>query len=132
MTKEFGKGTAWGKPYPVMGEMERKDVSTSLIELQNLTLRNFVRRLNRKTICFSKKPENLRAALSLHFFSYNFGRIHGTLSCTPAMEAGLARSVWSVDRSCQRGSAQVGATVPADKNPGNLENPSDENAWKQT
>ncbi len=39
-----------------------------------------------------------RAALSLHFFWYNFGRIHRTLSCTPAMEAGLAGSVWSVDQ----------------------------------
>ena len=64
MTKEFGHGTAWIKPYPIMGRMERKDVSTSLIERQNLTLRNFVRRLHRKTICFSKKLENLRAALS--------------------------------------------------------------------
>lgn len=81
-----------------MGKMDRRDVSTSRIERQNLTLRNFVRRLNRKTICFSKKLENLRAALSLHFFWYNFGRVHGTLSCAPAMEAGLARSVWSVDQ----------------------------------
>ena len=43
------------KPYPVMGKMDRRDVSTSKIERQNLTLRNFVRRLNRKTLCFSKK-----------------------------------------------------------------------------
>ena len=98
MTKEFGNGTAWVKPYPVMGRMDRKDVSTSKIERQNLTLRNFVRRLNRKTLCFSKKLENLRAALSLHFCWYNFGRIHRTLSCTPAMEAGLAGSIWTVDR----------------------------------
>ena len=40
-----------------MGKMDRRDVSTSRIERQNLTLRNFVRRLNRKTICFSKKLE---------------------------------------------------------------------------
>ena len=98
MTKEFGHGTAWIKPYPVMGKMDRRDVSTSKIERQNLTLRNFVRRLNRKTICFSKKLENLRAALSLHFTWYNFGRIHRTLKCTPAMEAGLAGSIWTVDR----------------------------------
>ena len=98
MTKEFGHGTAWIKPYPIMGRMERLDVSTSLIERQNLTLRNFVRRLNRKTLCFSKKLENLRASLSLHFCWYNFGRIHRTLKCTPAMEAGLAASVWSVDQ----------------------------------
>lgn len=98
MTKEFGHGTAWIKPYPIMGEMERKDVSTSLIERQNLTLRTFVRRLHRKTICFSKKLENLRAALSMHFCWHNFGRIHRTLKCTAAMEAGLAGSVWEVSQ----------------------------------
>ena len=96
MTKEFGDGTSWIKPVHVQGRIPKPQVSTSLIERQNLTLRNFVRRLNRKTLCFSKKLENLKAALSIHFFWYNFGRIHGTLRCTPAMEAGLASSVWEV------------------------------------
>ena len=86
MIPEFRDGTSF------------RSESTSLIERQNLTLRNFVRRLARKTLCFSKKLENLKAALSIHFFWYNFGRIHGTLGVTPAMEAGLARSVWEVER----------------------------------
>ena len=73
-------------------------VSTSLIERQNLTLRNFVRRLARKTIGFSKKLSHLKAALALHFCWYNFGRVHGALRCTPAMEAGLAGSMWEVGR----------------------------------
>ena len=47
MTKEFAHGTAVVKPFPVIGEMERREVSTSKIERQNLTLRNFVRRLHR-------------------------------------------------------------------------------------
>lgn len=98
VTKEFGHGTVWVKPYPIMGKMDRKDMSTSKIERPNLPLRNFVRRLNRKTLCFSNKPQNPRAALSLHFFWYDFGRIHGTLSCTPAMEACLAELVWTVDQ----------------------------------
>ena len=96
MTKEFGDGTSWIKPIHVQGRIPKPQVSTSLIERQNLTLRNFVRRMARKTICFSKKLENLKAALSIHFCWYNFGRIHGTLRCTPAMEAGLASSVWEV------------------------------------
>ena len=96
MTKEFGDGTSWVKPVHVQGMMPGDLVSTSLIERQNLTLRNFVRRLARKTICFSKKLENLKAALEIHFAWYNFGRIHGTLGVTPAMEAGLAGSVWEV------------------------------------
>jgi hypothetical protein len=28
---------------------------------------------------------------------YNFGRIHQTLRVTPAMEAGVAQHVWSVE-----------------------------------
>ena len=96
MTKEFGNGTSWVKPVRVQGEIPGELVSTSLIERQNLTLRNFVRRLARKTLCFSKKLDHLKAALSIHFCYYNFGRIHGTLGVTPAMEAGLANSVWGV------------------------------------
>ena len=102
MTKEFGNGTSWIKPVSVQGKIPEREVSTSLIERQNLTLRNFVRRLNRKTLCFSKKLENLRAALAIHFVWYNFGRIHQTLRCTPAMEAGLAGSVWEVGRILPR------------------------------
>lgn len=37
------------------------------------------------------------AAVSLHFMHYNFGRIHKTLRVTPAMEAGVADHVWSLE-----------------------------------
>ena len=90
MTKEFGNGTSWIKPAHIVGKMPSSQVSTSKVERQNASLRNFVRRLNRRTLCFSKKLENLWATLSLHFFWYKFGRVHGTLSCTSAMAAGLA------------------------------------------
>ena len=83
-------------PVQVQGHIDEWRVSTSLIERQNATLRNFMRRLNRLTLCFSKKLENLKAALAMHFCWYNFGRIHGTLKCTPAMEAGVAESMWTV------------------------------------
>ena len=55
-----------------------------------------IRRLTRLTNAFSKKWENLRAALALHFAYYNFCRIHKTIRCTPAMEAGIANTVWTV------------------------------------
>ena len=93
MTPEFGQGTAWVKSALIQGRMAKPEITTRRIERQNLRLRNFVRRLNRKTLCFSMKLENLRSALALHFFWYNFGRIHRSLRCTPAMEAGLADSV---------------------------------------
>ena len=46
-------------------------------------------RVTRLTNGFSKNPDNLKASVSLHFADYNFCRIHQTLKCTPAMEAGI-------------------------------------------
>jgi hypothetical protein len=49
-----------------------------------------LRRLTRLTNGFSKKWENLPAALALHFWNYNFCWMHSTIR-TPAMAAGVAR-----------------------------------------
>jgi hypothetical protein len=46
---------------------------------------------------FSKKAQNHQYAVALHFMHYNFCRIHKTLRVTPAMEAGLAQHVWSLE-----------------------------------
>ena len=83
-------------PTPVWGQPDRERISTSHIERQNLTVRMQVRRLTRLTNAFSKKWENLQAALALHFTYYNFCRIHKTLRCTPAMEAGISDHVWEL------------------------------------
>lgn len=82
---------------PVSGSPEAQHVSTSYVERQNLTMRMAMRRFTRLTNAFSKKVANLEAAVSLHFMHYNFCRVHQTLRVTPAMEAGLAKHVWSVD-----------------------------------
>jgi IS1 family transposase len=80
----------------VMGQPRVKMISTSYIERQNLTIRMQNRRLTRLTNAFSKKVENLKAAMALHFFHYNFMRPHSTLSgATPAMVAGISQSFWS-------------------------------------
>ena len=55
-----------------------------------------IRRMTRLTNAFSKKWENDEAALALFFGFYNFCRVHQTLKETPAMKAGLAEHVWSV------------------------------------
>lgn len=81
----------------VSGEPDQKDVSTSYIERQNLTMRMSMRRFTRLTNGFSKKIENLEAAVALYFMYYNFGRIHQTLRVTPAMEAGLTDHVWTLE-----------------------------------
>jgi IS1 family transposase len=83
-------------PVPRIGDPNPAVICTSHIERQNLSIRMMVRRLTRLTNAFSKKRENLRAALALHFAYYNFCRIHKTIRCTPAMEAGIAKSVWEI------------------------------------
>ncbi len=59
-------------------------------------MRTQIRRLTRLTNAFSKKWENLRAALALHFAYYNFRRVHGPLRVTRVMEAGLTDRAWDL------------------------------------
>ena len=70
-------------------------VSADDIGQFGLTMRMQMRRLTRLTNAFSKKWENLWAALCLHFAWYNF-RVHKSLRVTPAMEAGITDRVWAV------------------------------------
>jgi IS1 family transposase len=78
------------------GNPDRKHVSTSYVERQNLTMRMSMRRFTRLTNAFSKKLENHIAAVSLHFMHYNFCRIHMTLRVTPAMAAGVTDRLWEI------------------------------------
>ena len=89
---------------PVSGNPDPHRISTSHIERQNLSLRMSCRRLTRLTTAFSKKLDNLKAALALHFAWYNFGRIHQTLRVTPAMEAGITDHIWTWEEILGSGS----------------------------
>lgn len=83
---------------PVSGDPDPDKISTSYVERQNLTMRMSMRRFTRLTNAFSKKVENLAAAVSLHFAYYNYCRAHSSLNGqTPAMAAGLEDHVWTVD-----------------------------------
>lgn len=73
----------------IEGNPDKRYISTSHIERQNLTMRMHMRRFTRKTNAFSKKMDNHCYAIALHFVYYNFVRIHKTLRVTPAMEAKL-------------------------------------------
>jgi hypothetical protein len=81
----------------IVGNPVRALVSTSHVERQNLTIRMSARRFTRLTNAFSKKLENHRHQVALHFMHYNFCRIHQTLRVTPAMEAGIADHVWTIE-----------------------------------
>jgi IS1 family transposase len=86
----------------VSGFPDVRKICTSHIERQNLTLRMHCRRLTRLTNAFSKKFENFQAAAALNFAYYNFCKTHLTIRCTPAMEAGVEKSQWSVAELVQR------------------------------
>jgi hypothetical protein len=82
----------------VYGTPIKDDISTSYVERQNLTMRMGMRRMTRLTNGWSKKLENLVAAVNLHFYHYNFMRQHSSIGSTPAMAAGIANDVWGWDR----------------------------------
>jgi IS1 family transposase len=79
-----------------LGVPDRSKVCTSYVERNNLNIRMHLRRFTRLTNAFSRKLSNLKAALSLWFWYYNFCRIHTTLRTTPAMAAGLTDRVFEL------------------------------------
>ena len=81
----------------IAGRPAPEHISTSFAERQNLTMRMSMRRFTRLTNAFSKKVDNHKAAVALHYMHYNFARIHQTLRVTPAMEAGVSDHVWSLE-----------------------------------
>ena len=80
----------------VLGIPDYSKVCTSYVERQNLTLRMKVARFHRLTLAFSRKLTNLKAAVVLYFWSYNFCLIHRSLRVTPAMAAGITDRVWEL------------------------------------
>jgi IS1 family transposase len=84
-------------PVPMSGDPDPTKICTSHVERQNLTMRMQIRRLTRLTNAFSKKLENHKAAVALHFAYYNFCRLHGSIRVTPAMEAGISDHVWNIE-----------------------------------
>lgn len=104
--KLYGDTTAEGKYSPgevigtrkevISGNPDPTLICTSHVERSNLTMRMQMRRFTRLTNAFSKKIENHRMAVAVHFVHYNFCRIHQSLRITPAMAAGLADHVWSL------------------------------------
>jgi hypothetical protein len=85
-------------------------INTAYIERDNLTLRQELRRLTRKTLGFSKNRRELQHALDFIEAHDNFVKPHGALrlkvgsdevrlwaSRTPAMAAGISNHVWTLE-----------------------------------
>jgi transposase-like protein/IS1 family transposase len=103
-TPDANQGPDWYRPGKVIevvptkvsGDADEAHICTSHAERHNLSIRMATRRFTRLTNGFSKKLENLKAAVALYMAWYNFCRIHQTLRVTPAMEAGITDHVWAV------------------------------------
>jgi IS1 family transposase len=89
---------------PMIGTPNKRLISTSYVERQNLTMRMSIRRFTRLTNAFSKKLEQHTAAIALHFAYSNLCRPHLSLRTdkntriTPAMAAGLEKAPWTVEQ----------------------------------
>jgi hypothetical protein len=81
----------------ITGNLDPAHISTNFVKRQNLTMRMSMRRFTRLTNGFSKRVENHKAMIVLHYMHYNFARIHKTLRVTPTMEAGKTDQVCSLE-----------------------------------
>jgi hypothetical protein len=86
---------------PIDEGVDPWSICTSHIERHNLTVRTFMKRFVRLTLCFSKKLENLAAATAMYLAYYNYcwrprkpGK-SGQRRPTPAMAAKLTNHTWS-------------------------------------
>jgi transposase-like protein len=97
------------RPRAISGRPELENISTSYAERNNLNCRTFLRRLTRLTNAFSKRVENLTAALWLYLSHYNFVRIHGSLRVSPAMAAGITDHLWNIEELLAAGAERQAA-----------------------
>lgn len=88
----------------IFGDIDESEICTSHVERNNLTIRTFMRRFTRLSLGFSKKLENLAAAVAMHMAYYNFCWRPATLGGykTPAQAAGLTNRIWTFADLYQR------------------------------
>lgn len=100
----------------VEGSPDPAHVSTSYVERQNLTMRMAMRRFTRLTNAFSKKFENHVHMVALYTVWYNFVKQHKSLKgLTPAMAAGVSKTLWSVEDIANL--VDAAAPAPAKRGP---------------
>ncbi|MCW6512634.1 IS1 family transposase [Lichenifustis flavocetrariae] len=103
------------KKTTIEGEPDMAHVSTSYVERANLTMRMHNRRFTRLTNAFSKKFENHAHMVALYAVWYNFCRIHKSLRVSPAMAAGVADRLWSMEDVAEM--VEAGLPKPGKRGP---------------
>ena len=88
--------------------IDQSEISTSLLERQNLTFKQDNNRISRKTIGLSKKIEWLYNQMKFYCTHFNFCRDHMGLTKekenglmernTPAKEAGITKDKWTLTK----------------------------------
>ncbi|MFN2624198.1 MAG: hypothetical protein ABR611_15285 [Chthoniobacterales bacterium] len=82
----------------VVGSPDLESLTTSHIERLFLTVRQELKRFQRKGLGYSKDVAMHKSAVALHFGVYNFVRVHKTLGTTPAVAAGVEQERWDLER----------------------------------
>lgn len=95
----------------IYGSPDQERISTAIAERLNMTTRMQQRRLTRLTNAYSKKKDNLVAAVGLHFFWYSFVRVHESLGTTPAVRAGVADHEWTLEELVREALKEMGVST---------------------
>jgi IS1 family transposase len=82
----------------VVGSPDLESLTTSHIERAFLSVRQELKRYQRKGLGYSKDLETHKLAVALHFGVYNFVRVHSTLGTTPAVAAGVEFERWTLEQ----------------------------------
>lgn len=82
----------------VVGSPDLESLTTSHIERTFLTIRQELKRFQRKGLGYSKDLETHKLAVALFLGVYNFVRVHKTLESTPAVAAGVEYERWTLEK----------------------------------
>jgi IS1 family transposase len=82
----------------VIGSPDLGSLTTSHIERAFLTVRQELKRYQRKGLGYSKDLETHKHAVALFLGVYNLVRKHKTLGTTPAVAAGVEYEAWDLER----------------------------------
>jgi hypothetical protein len=68
------------------------------VQFSDAIVRVIITDAERATVRVNETLKGTTPRLDLDYMNHNFARVHQTLRVTPAMEAGIADHVWSVEK----------------------------------